>query len=506
MRSIATSPRSERTLLLMSATIGFLLLILTSLERSRVVVAASQQSPMDLVWQAGSEDPNGLPQNPQWLWQLTSNRRQSDPLPNVTKLCDGFPYNVPNDPSKGVSYGNPPCVSQNVSLDYPYGFHDFICSNFGGNAGKLHGHVDWVPARYDGLLFWKGFTPWYQLGDGDYNFWLVPPNGGGLTTANPESISMEFDSHETINHFDSPWWKQFHQAVDSGKAETMVQRNYAIIIGLVGIDTEHENHSELHPVYAMAIHIKSEVNEDVWAIFARNSGNEGYCSQDQHFLPVQGNQVKLLLPTIPGVSRPELLPSTVFQANDPNVTWSWAPVSHGILFTANLLGPNSRSRLNGELHIKWTAGPTVTGGEHGLSMSYEDLLSLWTVNMMDRSQKEESFETEKTLSRMLRKLPAEQQKQLESNLSGAMAPVAADITIATQVEAGLPRNPLQTLEFVIPPSPKEMPVTFSTRDSEKLQRDRQQAIAICDFKKNHPKFAPELPMEACTKFLDKNRY
>jgi hypothetical protein len=284
-----------------------LLLLLESMAFCSIFFASSstnadQLANLDLVWEAGREDPNGLPENPRWFWQATHLGTQADSVPDPAKLCAGFPYLVPNDPSKGVSYGSRPCVSQQVTLDYPFGFQDFICSNFGGKAGTLHGHVDWVPARYDGLVSWKGFKPWYKLGDGDYNFWLFPPNQGGLTTANPEAISLEFDSHETINHFDSPWWSEFHTAVDDdeAKARSMVDHKYAIVLGLVGIDTEHEDHSELHPVYLMAIHEKADdPDDDVWGIFARNWDNEGYCSQNQHFLSLKDNQISVVLPIFP---------------------------------------------------------------------------------------------------------------------------------------------------------------------------------------------------------------
>jgi hypothetical protein len=50
---------------------------------------------------------------------------------------------------------------------------------------------------------------------------------------------------------------------------------YAILIGLLDIDTEHGAHAELHPIYAMAL--RNTVNPetaanprpDCWAMFAR---------------------------------------------------------------------------------------------------------------------------------------------------------------------------------------------------------------------------------------------
>jgi hypothetical protein len=489
---------------LMLASSASLLIAWVLCERNRVSASGIKQASMDLVWQAGGEDLNGLPQNPQWFWQVTHSNAPTNALPDATKLCGGFPYLVPNDPSQGVGYGDPRCVSQKVSLDYPIGFQDFICSNFGGEAGKLHGHVDWVPARYDGELFWKGFTPWFKLGDGDYNFWLVPPNEGGLTAANSEAISIEFDSHETINHFNSPWWKRFHQAVDQGKAETMVRRNYAIVIGLVGIDTEHEDHSELHPAYFMAIHVKSDPSDDVWAIFARNWGNEGYCSQDQHLLNLAANQVRIILPVNPGMSDPELLSATTFQASSPDLKWSWAPVPQGILFTANLREPGTHSRINGELHFKWK---TIAAGEdnkRGFALSQEDFSILASVEAISSAAREESADGEKNLSDLLTGLPSEKQSELESHLTQLSKPATADASVALRTSLKVPKNP-NSFNFMILKPPLEIPAEVSVVDPEKLERDRQQALAICNAKTTNPDFAPKITPEVCQRVTDQNR-
>jgi hypothetical protein len=467
-------------------------------ERTDLIAGEIQQgqhAPMDLIWQAGAEDLNGLPQNPRWFWQVTHNN-PSESLPDPSTLCSGFPYLVPNDPSHGVSYGDPPCVSQKVSLDYPTGFQDFICSNFGGEAGKLHGHVDWIPARYDGLLFWKGFTPWYKLGDGDYNFWLVPPNDGGLTASNKEALSMEFDSHETINHFTSPWWKSFHQAVDQGTAEPMVRRKYAIAIGLLGIDTEHENHSELHPVYLMAVHVKSDPNDDVWAIFARNWGNEGYCSQNQHLLNFEGNQLKVILPANSGASNPELLSATTFQASSPDLKWSWSYVPRGILFTASLGAPDAHSRLNGELHLRWKTAAAGGTNERGFALSQEDFSTLASVESITGPAQPESVESEKNLSDMFRKLTPEKQAELESHLKGLAPSPTADGSVPAKISLNRPRNSGNLNLMLIQP-PVNKPTERSVKDPEKLARDRQQALAICDAKNADPAFAPEITPELC---------
>ena len=85
----------------------------------------------------------------------------------------------------------------------------------------------------------------------------------------------------------SSWWNSFHSAVDQGGSGAvspggrMVSNKGAVVAGLIGLDSEHGAYSELHPTYAMAIHTDSSVTDDQWAFFARNWGDEGFCSQDQ---------------------------------------------------------------------------------------------------------------------------------------------------------------------------------------------------------------------------------
>jgi hypothetical protein len=85
------------------------------------------------------------------------------------------------------------------------------------------------------------------LFDDDYNFWLAPPGLTTLTTTSPQVLQLEFNSSETVDHFHTPWWEGFHGAVDDGRA-TFVNTDYAIVIGLLGLDCEHSCGTEIHPV------------------------------------------------------------------------------------------------------------------------------------------------------------------------------------------------------------------------------------------------------------------
>ena len=84
---------------------------------------------------------------------------------------------------------------------------------------------------------------------------VVPPQGfvfGGAAG----QLQLEFDSDETINHFGTRWWNDFHNAVDNNpnRAHAMVDGKLAVVTGLIGLDCEHSCSTEMHPVCALTIH------------------------------------------------------------------------------------------------------------------------------------------------------------------------------------------------------------------------------------------------------------
>ncbi len=146
-----------------------------------------------------------------------------------------------------------------------------------------------MPATWQGPVTWDGHSS--PGTDDDYNVNVVPPAAEGLTISSEGHIHSEFDSDETIDHFRTPWWNSFHDAVDrdDASARAMIDGKLAIVVGLTGLDCEHGCATELHPVYALAIHVNDNPLDDTWAIFVRNWGNEGYCSQYQH--PLDTNRI-----------------------------------------------------------------------------------------------------------------------------------------------------------------------------------------------------------------------
>ena len=280
-------------------------------------------APMDLIWYAVDE--NGIPKNPKWGAQIIN----PGSLPNPLLLCPtGF---------------GPPCTTQSTSED----------------SGAFCGpHVNWFAATYEGAIFWHDHDSF----DDDYNFRLSTPDQAGVTAVNPQGLLMlEFDSDETIDHFHTPFWNEFHQAVDESDeaAGSLVNRKFAIVTGLMGLDVPHNAWSELHPVWAMAIHYRDDPSNDVWAIFVRNWGNEGFCSDSQHFLYLPNNRYTFRLPWRPGMSSVSVLNQPndrLFLTNDARVIGpDVIPLpGEGVLVSFTLPEPGAGAQVNGELHLQWS--------------------------------------------------------------------------------------------------------------------------------------------------------
>ena len=148
------------------------------------------------------------------------------------------------------------------------------------------------------MVSWESFSHPLPRGDDDYNIRLMRDDKAGYTAANPDSLLLEFDSDETIDKFTTSWWSEFHKAVDDSdaKARAMIDERFAIVTGLIGLDCEHECHSESHPVWAMAMNVKPSDDDDLWAFFVRNWGNEGFCGTGQHFMELPNNKYTFRLP------------------------------------------------------------------------------------------------------------------------------------------------------------------------------------------------------------------
>ena len=252
----------------------------------------------------GDLDPNGFLFNPRWL-----NGAQ---YPDIDDLC-AFRTHSEDLDRETVWVEHPHCLSRQerhvLSVNGAAGMASFgfecVTSNL---TGKIHGHVNWFPVTVSGRLRWHGFSA--GAGDHDVNIDLAPKLAdtgeapSALTSGNVSkhggspAYHLEFYREETLGRLpqffkdSNPpgsqpnWWQSLAAAVPGDEAvlRKIVDNRFAIVTGLFGLDAVHNFQAELHPVYTMAVLIRSTQNtlprahDEVWAIMVRNRGTEGDCA------------------------------------------------------------------------------------------------------------------------------------------------------------------------------------------------------------------------------------
>lgn len=304
----------------------------------RVENPATGEKPLDLV--AAEADDAGLPLAPRWQHQIEGKGH-----PEPMTLC------MESERKMAVDR----CTSQKPTLDVAASFADAICSL--GTPHDVHGHVNWWPATYAGNLTWDE-----AAFDGDFTLALVPRGDAALVPKNGNAIHVEFDGAETVAHFDTPWWNELREAVADSNvaAKAAVNGQEAVLTGLFGLDCEHRCHVELHPVYVFALKTRDEPGDERWAFFARNAGNEGFCSRYMHVLPL--DTVAFRIPWRCGAISVERADTTIVKKSPgvpADLRLTWDP-GQGIAVEIDLprADPGRRffPRVHGELHLTWTMG------------------------------------------------------------------------------------------------------------------------------------------------------
>lgn len=364
------------------------------IEVSRVVNAQQGckpgETPFKLVAQQFSKnapqiDVNGFLLNPQWQWQVDCPPPIVDGKPKPT--LENFPDSI--DPDMCNSRFTK-CSDNQTSFD---GVGICPMCNLGRKRKNRElGHVNWFTVTYTGdICFHNRSYP-----DMDYTFSLIPKMGAGLTRWNhpskpdqkgvpedrtklPLAIHVEFDSRETVNFFRSDLWSKFRDYAnpcrwwdfrnpcDEAKAMSMISKRRAVVIGLMGLDSEHDIYSESHPVYAMAIEVNDSLDDNTWIVFARNTGTEGNCSSEEHPLNSDGQllkTLKLLIPPPLNATVNEVsASSTQFFSNTgtcPELGYytndQYSEDNEGVLITFDLqpcTQGNCDSLIEGEIHLNW---------------------------------------------------------------------------------------------------------------------------------------------------------
>ena len=328
-------------------------------------VAQSCTAPYDLDLANSQFDLNGLPLNPRWCAQ---DNRQQPALPSQS----GSGAGTCSTPWKT------PCTTQAPTIielpDWydidPYDQLAKPCAL----SGPLGKHVNWGLVTYEGKA---KFEAWSQPSDisldprhpdwpdDDYNINVEREDQAAYTQQNSKNLHTEFDSDETIDHFITPWWTSFHNAVQNGN-DPKIDGHEIIEIGEIGLDCAHSCGSEIHPVLAMAINAQPSLSDDVWAIFARKSGDEGYCGHVSIMHP-ELSTIYLKLPwpkgaaaVVPVVKDSNFQTTGGGQAHVTTFPYNEGTRPSGFVVQIDLGDANSVPLVHGELHLQWTPGPQTT--------------------------------------------------------------------------------------------------------------------------------------------------
>jgi hypothetical protein len=207
---------------------------------------------------------------------------------------------------------------------------------------------------YEGTVSWEtggGIV----LGDDDYSLNVVREDLALYTTAE-SNVHIEFDASETVDNFGgtNTWWETFQKTVDRTNPEpahAMIDGHFVIVTGMLGLDSFHDGHTELHPVHVMFVLVghDSKLRQTTWAFFVRNWGNEGSCGDNQvlsYFVPTRVQ--------IDGAGRLLSSSSNVWggarNADDTSALKMIArPNGAGMLLTFDLLDPDKQSWIEGDL-------------------------------------------------------------------------------------------------------------------------------------------------------------
>jgi len=357
---------------------------------------------------APRSDANCLMLNPQFRWQITHASEPND----FMKFPDTMDQDVCND----RTFNNCSGTTKKLKPDNVQEELCVMCRLHKLMPNGSRGHVNWFPAAYTGRVCFDNFN----FPDMDYTFSLQPEGGNGLTRWNPPAVPdpdqkgipkkrcskdgkitecspkahhIEFDSRETIERFRSSEWSKFRshaspclielKSCHPDQAREDVSLKRAVVIGLFGLDAEHNIYSELHPVYAIAIEMNSNPDDNTWMIFARNVGDEGACSLKFH--PLYGpadtaganiplERLRLLIPPPEGrratgasyyahtefYSNNETCPTAAFydELFQPAAA-RYSQNNQGVLldFDLKACGEDCDPLVEGTLHIAWDLVP-----------------------------------------------------------------------------------------------------------------------------------------------------
>lgn len=323
---------------------------------------------MDVQWSFDpvQADDNLFARNPQWY-----GKAQTGQPPNV---CNSCPCNN-EDP---VAWNTAPnCTNQTLHTN-----SSVLC----------FGHWDWFPVEYEGTVTWGGHSN--SVYDDDDYYVEVQRCDGALETDARGGIHPEFDSEETVDNWDdtNTWWDDFHHNyVDDNDqaAHNRIDGKDVIVIGMLGIDSQHGYPVELNPTYSMFVHVNDDPAQDKWAFFVKNWGNEGFCGDNQEpIYPLARNTIRVRIrhPVGAGFSVTDNAYVYGDDENERNLqSWTYQTVSDGLLLTFFLRDPSRKVGFVGDLTINW--GNSIKMARYGGNCSAKPL-PRWSELVEDKDLKD----------------------------------------------------------------------------------------------------------------------
>lgn len=467
-------------------------------------------------------DPNGFLYNPHWSWQDKPGNHGQIPQ---TSLCHEFSkrdfarffWRTPNFPD---------CTDQagldDVNSPDTASVNNLICTPYADSGSSFAGHVNWFPVTVEG----SAGPVTHEWKDDDYDFSLATDHDsdGSLYSndypdAHRKYLHVEFDSDETVDHFKSSEWAAFHQAVDDGNADDMF-KGHIIATGLFGLDGEHNLKSELHPLYAMAAkrdNFENSQSDEVWLMFVRNRGDEGYCSSQLWSAGFEDYTFRL--PWREGMTSVDVnWDKTEFEGSDGTSTKPDVRVVAPNKLSTEVLDTSARIRptlgdpigvyvtfhlglpatipvvdstasipyIDGALHLIWTGVPAnpILIREGGVARS-----DLQRARTTLPAAKEHEDDAEQKLGEAVNRLPEQQRVRVQGSRAIPSKPVP--VHKMTHGSVQIVNAPAVSATWTGRRPPIAGPAGRATR---KLARDAAQMNALCAASGDRPY---GLPAEVC---------
>jgi hypothetical protein len=310
-------------------------------------------------------DPNGFLINPRWVMQAGGK------LPNVESECGGFTDTLR---TSATFLGG--CTTQASAIEFIRRPSYTVLKHVVCAADP--DHVNWRvgprgPAGSAAVAVGSLYLDDVAM-DGDLDFFLRTPGDPGRTASdpyptnavNPESargvagMELEFLLKEVDQRFETEFWTDLIRVLGPAgggnrlaEARTLVNGRNAVAMGVFGVDGVHGAHSEIHPVFSLAIRTVPGLKQDIWTIFARNWGSEGECSPNApQRLTVPGNRLLIWIPWRRGATGARLA-----FLQHRGVVWrnrlTAPPIAVPLTFPSG-----KYPFVEGELEVEWS-GPVV---------------------------------------------------------------------------------------------------------------------------------------------------